>query len=163
MKISYIAKEKSFVINAKDNEKDKLKFVFNHIDGYTIDFVSDDSIIIHLDTNKAITPQKEDVKAMYATAKEVWKYINIPADNTNKGKENQEMKGVLPAVKNTDKKTVYIPKNTKKKKQRRIIQINKALNLLGEKCTLYTAIHCLSYVQETKHRNGYFINECVAQ
>ena len=153
MKISYIAKEKAFVINAKDNEKDKLKFVFNHIDGYTIDFVSDDSIVIHLDTNKAITPQKEDVKAMYANAKKAWK---------NKGKESQENKGVLPAVKHTDKKTVYIPKNTKKKKQRRIVQINKALNLLGEKCSLYTAIHCLSYVQETKHRNGYFIGECVA-
>ena len=152
MKISYIAKEKAFVINAKDNEKDKLKFVFNQIDGFIIDFVSDDSIVIHLDTNKAITPQKEDVKAMYTTAKKAWKNKDIPANDKN----------ALPAVKHTDKKTVYIPKNTKKKKQRRIIQINKALNLLGEKCSLYTAIHCLSYVQETKHRNGYFIGECVA-
>ena len=56
----------------------------------------------------------------------------------------------------------YTAKNTKKKKQRRIAQINKALDLLGDKCTLYTAIHCLSYVQNKKHRNGYFIGECVA-
>lgn len=52
----------------------------------------------------------------------------------------------------------YTAKNTKKKKQRRIVQINKALDLLGEKCTLYTAIHCLSYVQNKKHRNGYFMD-----
>ena len=94
---------------------------------------------------------KENVKRLYNDAKDEKKV------NTAIKKQAEKWACQAVPVSHT-KKPVYIAKNTKKKKQRRIIQINKALDILGEKCTLYTAIHCLSYVKEKKHRNGYFMD-----
>lgn len=81
MKISYVAKDKAFIINADKNEKSKARFIAEQFSNYTVIYYHDSNTIgIYLDTDKAITPQKEDVKATYAKAKEVWKETKKNAD-----------------------------------------------------------------------------------
>lgn len=84
MKMTYKAVAKAFIISVNDNEKDKLKFIYNHINGYTIDYTTENDITISLDTSKAITPQKEEVKAMYSNAKTAWKNKDVPAEKPAK-------------------------------------------------------------------------------
>ena len=130
--------EKYFAIeNFTDQEKQRILQVFaENSTGRLLDTPDNKAMIIIYDKKKGtLATFKDKIKELYNRAKTL--QVNI--------------------VKPADKKQTYTAKNTKKRKQRRIIQINKALDLLGEKCTLYTAIHCLSYVQEKKHRNGYFM------
>ena len=130
--------EKYFAIeNFTDQEKQRILQVFaNNGGGRLLDTHDYKAMIIAYDKNmESLAAFKDRIKELYNMAKTLQ----------------------VITVKPADKKQIYTPKNTKKRKQRRIIQINKALDLLGEKCTLYTAIHCLSYVQEKRHRNGYFM------